>query len=119
VADQRGLSVTIHSIPENPQFHRSNLTCFDLIFSEESECLNPIKRGFLVAAFAKRPSRCPFYCRESIRSTNNRKANNRKANNRKANNRKGGRRDGLPRPLNRWWNLTSHDSPPPYNRTKS
>ena len=50
VADQRGLSVTIHSIPENPRFLRSNITCFDLVFSEESECLNPIKRGFLAAS---------------------------------------------------------------------
>jgi len=49
-----------------------------IIFSEESACLNPIKRGFLVAAFAKQPSQCLFYCRESIRSTDNRKANNRK-----------------------------------------
>src|SRR5262249_46635918 len=61
----------------------TNLASFDLIFSEESECLNPIKRGFLVAAFAKRPSQCPLYCRESIRSTNNSEANNSKANNSK------------------------------------
>src|SRR5215470_4427251 len=56
----------------------TNLASFDLIFGEESECLNLIKRDFLVAAFAKRPSQCPLYCRESIRSTNNRKANDRK-----------------------------------------
>jgi hypothetical protein len=92
--------------PNRRNFGRGNLLAVkrSLVFNEEAECLNPIRRNYLVAAFAKRLRQCLFYCQPSIRSTSS---------------RKGKRRAGHPLPNDRTQNLTSRDSPPPCSRTKS